>query len=183
MADSPLNKLARIVAILDAAEAPMSSREVTAALGLPTDRKHICPVSGGISRLETLGIVRRVPAYDATRWEKVEGKTYTGRGFAAPRSRPDYRNIDLSTADAKRVGATIIVALRVATAFSRENPPTLYRLQKDFGMCRETAFRWLNGWILITGQTRQELRKLAPLKPARRPPRRPTPTKNLAPTL
>lgn len=182
MADAPLNKLARIVAILDAAEAPMSSREVTAALGLPTDRKHICPVSGGISRLEKLGIVRRVPAYDATKWERVEGTAYTGRGFAAPRSRPDYRNLDLSPA-AKRVGATIVVALRVATAFSKEDPPTLRRLMKDFGMSRETAFRWLNGWILITGQTRQELRNLAPLKPARRPPRRPTPTKNLAPTL
>lgn len=160
--DKP-NKLARIVAAMDAAGVPMNVRDVTAALGLPVDRKNTAPVSGALHRLVDLGVVAPVHTYGPMQFRRVPGTAYTGKAIRAPRTRPDYRAAELSPA-AKRVGATIIIALSVSKLFSSETKPTHQRLMAEFGMSRETAFRWLKGWAVVNGDTGRQPRRPAQKK-------------------
>lgn len=176
--DKP-NKLARIVGVLDAAGAPMTVRDVTAALGLPVDRKNTAPVSGGLHRLEDLGVVERVHTYGAMQFRRVPGTTYAGKAIRAPRNRPDYRGEGL-TPEARRAGATIVTALRVAKLFSAKTRPTAQRLMNEFGMSRETAFRWIKGWRFVNGEPPGRTRDLCP--PKRKPPANPA-ASFLAPRL
>ncbi|WP_363797825.1 hypothetical protein ABU614_21975 [Lysobacter firmicutimachus] len=45
---------------------------------------------------------------------------------------------------------TVELALRVAIAFRYEQPTPL-GLQQRFGMCRSTAYRWIQAWKQATG--------------------------------
>jgi hypothetical protein len=160
-----VNKLARILATLEAG--PLTVREVTRALGLPADRKHTPPVGGAMTRLEILGLVERVPDESPIKWQRVDGTAYVLH--KTPRRRPDYRIEELPP-EFRSVGSGIVVALRVAQLFTSGTVPSYRALMDEFGMSRETAFRWLNGWKCVTGEAKVTMRpakgRKKPIKPA-----------------
>jgi hypothetical protein len=146
-----LNKMARIFKAMTEAGVPMTVREATAALGIEPSRQTMGPVSVGIHRLEKLGKLRRSGQAIPIRWEVVPGASYTGP--SAPIRRTDYRTANLPRAmkDAT-IGSTIAIAVTVAKRFADGPEPTFRDLMAEFGMSRETAFRWINGWRIANGQ-------------------------------
>lgn len=159
-----MNKLSRILAVIEAGT-PLTAREVTTGLGLVPTHKTTPPVSGALAQLENYGLVERVPETTPVKWRRVEGMIY--RPHKTPRKRPDYR-IEELPAEFRSVGSGIVVALRVAQLFTSGTEPNFRVLMDQFGMSRETAFRWLNGWKCVTGEARVTMRKPRPrpIKPA-----------------
>ena len=153
-----MNKLSRILAVLEAGT-PLTAREVTAGLGLVPTRKTTPPVGGALAQLEKHGLVERVPETAPAKWRRVPGTIYTPH--KTPRKRPDYRIEELPP-EFRSVGSGIVVALRVAQLFTSGAEPSFRVLMSEFGMSRETAFRWLNGWKCVTGEKRVTMRKPRP---------------------
>jgi hypothetical protein len=145
------NKMARIFKAMTEAGAPMTVREATAAIGIEPNRQTMGPVSVGIHRLEKLGKLRRTGQAIPIHWEAVPGASYTGPSASIRRT--DYRTANLPRAmkDAT-IGSTIAIAVTIAKRFTDGPEPTFRDLMAEFGMSRETAFRWINGWRLVNGQ-------------------------------
>lgn len=146
-----LNKMARIFKAMTDAGAPMTAREATVAIGIEPSRQTIGPVSVGIHRLETLGKVRRVSNAIPILWEVVPGASYTGP--SAPAKRADYRKAKVpAELRDQNIGTTITLAIMIAKRFTAGQELTYADLMAEFGMSRETAFRWVNAWRLVNGQ-------------------------------
>ena len=145
------NKMARIFKAMTEAGVPMTAREATVAIGIEPSRQTTGPVNVGIHRLETLGKVRRVSNAMPIKWGVVPGASYTGP--SAPLTRSDYRKakVPVEFKDAN-IGNTITLAIMIAKRFTIGQELTFRDLMDEFGMTRETAFRWINGWRLVNGQ-------------------------------
>jgi hypothetical protein len=151
MTDSAPNKMARIFKAMTEAGVPMTVREVTIALGFEPRRDTLGPVNVGMHRLETLGKLRRTGQEMPIRWEIVPGASYTGP--TAPLVRTDYRKarVPKEMRDSN-IGTTITLAILIAKRFTAGQELTYADLMGEFGMSRETAFRWINAWRLVNGQ-------------------------------
>jgi hypothetical protein len=150
MAETP-NKMARIFAAMTKAGVPLTAREATVAIGIEPDRQTIGPVSVGLHRLETLGKVRRTGQAMPIRWEVVPGASYSGP--SAPLTRTDYRKAKVpAELRDSNIGTTITLAVLIAKRFTEGQELTYADLMAEFGMSRETAFRWINAWRLANGQ-------------------------------
>lgn len=145
------NKMARIFKAMTEAGVPMTARAATVAIGVEPNRQTIGPVSVGIHRLEALGRVRRIGQSMPIRWEIVPGASYTGP--SAPLTRTDYRKAKVpAELRDSNIGTTITLAILIAKRFTAGQELTYADLMSEFGMSRETAFRWINAWRLANGQ-------------------------------